>query len=398
MPRLETFRRAILTVMAKAFAIVLVLPLLSLIEPFWKIRLTHLWCARFGPLAYNTHLWLGRRRLEGPEPRTTRIFIGANPANRALFEMWKRILPIIDSRILSAFYHYAGSTLSASRFFKPLPDSYDDHAAMATGPVLSFTDAEERRGRALLEEMGLGPDDWFVVFQNRDPNFHATVGNGDSGTHRFCAMSDFLPAVEAVTSRGGYAIRIGAAVSAPMPETGNPRIIDYATRHRTDWGDIYLLGRCRFLLCPGTGTVFVPGLFGRPVAQANMLPLIPNTLGPRSLYIPKLLRHTASGRILTFAELEKMGAYRYDLPQKAFLRVPSELGEHGLTAIDNEPNEILDLSLDMFDRLEGVAPDPEGVRLQAYFKDRFLGHMESNRLAPDIGGRFLLAHPELLTP
>lgn len=373
-----------------------VVPLLWLVEPVWRVRITHLWCARFGPLAYNTHLWVGRRRLDGPERRTTRLLIGANPANRPLFEMWKRVLPIIDSRFLSAIYHYAGPRLTRTRFFTPLPDHYDDHAAMATGPVLAFTEEEEARGRRLLAEMGLGPDDWFVVFQNRDARFHASLGKGDSGTHRLCALDAFLPAAQEITRRGGFAIRIGAAVSAPLPDSGNPRIVDYATRHRSDWGDIFLLGHCRFLLAPGTGTVFVPGVFGRPVAQTSMLPLIPNPLGPHSLYMPQRLRDLNSGDELTFAALQARGAYRYDLPQKAFLRFPSEMDENSLVLAETPSEDILDLCLDMLDRLDGIAAAPDAAKVQALYKRRFFAHVRDVDLMPDIGARFALKYRHLI--
>jgi putative glycosyltransferase (TIGR04372 family) len=324
------------------------------------------------------------------------LFIGANPANRPLFEMWKRVLPIIDSRVLSAIYHYAGPRLTRTRFFQPLPDRYDDHAPVATSPVLAFTDEEVARGRRLLAEMGLGPDDWFVVFQNRDAGFHATAGKGDSGTHRLSALDGFLPIAEEITRRGGFAIRIGAAVSVPLPDTGNPRIVDYATRHRSDWGDIFLLGHCRFLLAAATGTIFVPGLFGLPVAQTGMLPLIPNPLGPRSLYMPQRLRDKDSGLELTFAALQARGAYRYDLPQKAFLRFPSEMDENRLVAVETTPADILDLTLDMFDRLDGITPDPESARLQALYKRRFLSHARDEALMPDIGARFALKYRHLI--
>lgn len=381
---------------ARTLCWLVILPVLWLVEPFWRIRLTHLWVARFGPLAYNTHVFVGTRILEGPERRTTRVLFGARPSNRTLFDMWKRVLPIIESPLLSAFYHYAGEAVARTRFFKPLPNNYHDHRPLNVGPILAFTEAEEHRGKTLLADMGLGPDDWFVVFQNRDADFHARTGLGDSGTHRLCAIDSFLKAAEEITRRGGFAIRIGAGVSGPLPETGNPRIIDYASHFRSDWNDIYLLGKCRFLLAPGTGTVFVPGLFGRPVAQSNMLPYIPNPIGRDSLYLTKLLHRASDGRLLSYGELHDMGAFDFFHPHEALLRFPWELDELGLVAVDNDDDEIVALCRDMFDQMAGMPPDPEAARLQRLYKTRFLSQSTNVDLIPDLAPSFVLKYRHLI--
>ncbi|WP_173982010.1 TIGR04372 family glycosyltransferase [Magnetospirillum sp. SS-4] len=393
---LKRIQHVIGRALAKTLSYLFILPVLYLIEPFWRIRLTHLWVARFGPLAYNTHVFVGTRILEGPEPRTTRLFFGARPANQPLFTMWKRILPIIENPILSAFYHYAGPTLSKTRFFRPLPNNYHDHRPLNVGPVLSFSKAEEERGQSLLRDMGLTPDDWFVVFQSRDASFHAQTGLGDSGTHRLCSIDGFMAAAGEITRRGGYAIRIGAGLNTPLPENGNSRIIDYATRFRRDWADIYLLGKCRFLLAPGTGTVFVPGLFGRPVAQSNMLPYIPNPMGRHSLYTTKLLKDARTGRILNFAELYEMGAFNFFHPHEAMLRFPRELDEYGLIAVDNDEEEILGLCLDMIAQLDGNPVNPEAARLQRLYKTQFLNQATDIDLIPDLAPSFALKYRYLI--
>ncbi len=394
----STLRKAVVLAI-RLTARLVVVPLARLIEPFWKIRITHLWCARFGPLAYNTHLFVGERRIKGPERRTWRIFVGAKPVNRQLFDMWKRVLPVVESLGLSFACHAATDILTRCPTFELLPNDIWAHPAVAQQPVLAFTAAEERRGKALLRELGLGEAGWFVCFQARDPLYHNDVlkSGGDSGSHRNCAIETFMPAVGEVTRRGGFAIRTGAAAERPVPETGNPRILDYTKRARSDFGDIYLGGRCRFLLAAATGSVHIPALFGIPVAMVNALPVMPTPIGPRSLYLPKLLRDKSSGRILSFFDLDKLRAFDYDYPGGAFLRFPREIGEAGLEAVDNSADDVLGICLDMLDRLDGVPPPPEMAECQAFFKERFLGHKDSNRLAPDIGGRFLLAHPELLS-
>jgi putative glycosyltransferase (TIGR04372 family) len=190
---------------------------------------------------------------------------------------------------------------------------------------------------------------------------------------------------------------MGAVVERPLPAHGNSRIIDYATQHRSDFGDIYLLGKCRFLLCCGTGTESVPPLFGIPVAKANMMPLRPTPVGANGLYIPKLIRPLAGGRPLSFAECAEMGAYAYgDRAREMVWEYPGRLEQLGYTPDENEAEDILDLCLDMLDLLDGIPSDSEAARLQALYQSRFFGHFPDACLLPKIGARFALKYRNLI--
>ena len=372
-----------------------ILPLLWLAEPFWRFRFTHMWAARFGPLAFIHHQYVGRIRLDGPERRTTRIWFGAEPANRQLFEMWKRVLPIVESRSLSAIYHHTRDITGNSRFFAAWPYEFEGFRENDIGPVLAFTEEEEARGQAELARMGLGPDDWWICFQGRDPLFHELRGYGDSGSHRNCATESYLKAAEHVVGLGGFALRMGAATERALPESGNPRIVDYATRFRSDFSDIYLLGKCRFLLGCASGTESIPPLFKQPIAQANRVPVWPTVAGRQSLYIPKLIRESAGGCILSWREIEKAGAF--DLTPGVIERwiYPGRLAPLGLELVENDADDILGLCLDMLERLDhGLSPEDQA--LQAAYKRRYLGGLRAIEFAPDIGPRFLRRHAGLL--
>ncbi|EME70542.1 hypothetical protein H261_07928 [Paramagnetospirillum caucaseum] len=377
-----------------------VLAVLICLEPIIRVRITHLWTARIGHLALNTLIYAAARRRLGPEKRTFRIFFGANPCNRQLFNMWKRVLPVIESRVLSAIYHYAGQRVQKSRVFAPLDCNAGLHKNIALcNGVLSFTEEEERLGHELLQRMGLGPDDWFVCFTSRDPSFHeARVGHDDKD-HRNCTVESYLDAARLVTERGGFAIRMGAMVDSPLPDIGNPRIIDYASKFRSDFGDIYLLGKCLFLLGSPTGTISIPSLFGRPVAMANNLPYMAMPGNPISLLVPKLIREP-TGELMTFAELHRQGMFNCNpgANKEPWVWDQSEFyARTGRWPVDNTDEEILDLCRDMFDRLDGRAPDPEAARLQRLYKERFWAEVpEVVEYGPDIGPSFALKYRHLI--
>ena len=319
--------------------------------------------------------------------------------------MWKREIPILESRWLTAFYMYSQDILDGSPVFKVLPHDIGKarvenahQIADRAGGVLRFTPAEEAKGRALLAEMGLGPDDWFVCFQARDSGYHKARVGRDPQEFRNADIATYVDAMRYVADRGGFAIRIGDAVGKPLPETGNPRIVDYASRFRSDFGDIYLLARCRFLLAAPTGSALVPTLFGTPVAMANQSPIVPNPNGSRSLYIPKLLRDRRSGLSLPFDE--QFAPYEpledYYMTARHWTR--PEVFENDRHFIgDNSPDEIVDLCRDMFDILEGHAPDPDAAELQRFYQDRYVGRLpDIHDHGPRIGPRFVKKHRDLL--
>jgi putative glycosyltransferase (TIGR04372 family) len=396
--------RAVIRPVARLFARIVVAPFCRLIEPFWKLRLTPLFTARFGHLALNNYLYVAQQRFGQEEKCSGRLFFGANPCNRQLFDMWRLHMPILESRILIALYMYCLDILHDLPMFRILPhDIGKRHIVNAhelvtkCGGVLEFTPQEHERGRALLGEMGLNDDDWFVCFQNRDPAYHEQRIGIDNGSERDTNIETFIEAAEMIADLGGCAIRMGAIVNAPLPEGLNPRIIDYATHHRSDFGDIYLLGNCRFFLGSPTGTAQVPVLFGVPVAMTNLIPLVPSLYGRNSLFIPKLLKDRKTGELVTFeAYLELIGsAALYNTTGRHWHNV--EIFENDrFTLINNDSGEIVELCRDMFDQLDGKKPSKEACGLQDTFSRPLLEELpDVADYGPRIAPRFSVKYRDL---
>jgi putative glycosyltransferase (TIGR04372 family) len=420
-----TFKRVLgaLAVLAARFVIV---PVFSVVERLVCVRITPHYTMRIGALAASCHWHLARLK-QGPiQPPERRVFFGAAPCNRQLFTMIKRVLPTVENRPLAAFYQYAADELHRSPVFRPLRTNirFDrletcNELVSGSGPVLSFTPDEEARGRALLASMGIGADDWFVCFQARESAYqHHNTGGADHYAHRNAPLESFLPAARQITARGGFAVRIGYMAETPLPETGDPRIVDYARHHRSDFGDIYLLAKCRFFLASSTGTQTVPPMFSVPVACAHSIEILPVETGRQSLFIPKFLREKATGRILGFSEWFQL---TLEEQQKDIARHypsydrPLKLLDFGVedtfhfyendtyTVIDNSADDVADLCLDMLDRRDGVAPKPEWLHYQELYQENFLAlsdHFTSAadywRFGPRIGPRFAYKHRALI--
>ena len=200
---------------------------------------------------------------------------------------------------------------------------------------------------------------------------------------------DHVPAAEELTRRGYFALRMGAAVNEPL-QTENPMVIDYATHFRTDFMDMYLGNQCRFLLITDCGYSNVAQVFRRPIVWTNFpyLDLV-HTWLPNQIFIPKKLWHEEAQRFLTFPEIldSKIGR----------IARSDEMDQLGITLIENSPEEISAVALEMDDRLKGTWQETEeDEELQRRFRELFDSSELHGQIVSRIGAEFLRQNRDLL--
>ena len=329
------------------------LPLLSVrvIRPFVLVRFGCLSSRRIGHFAGNTEVYLCERDagMHGRR-RALDIFYHDSPVcNHQLKKMWERILPInrfagflarLNQWLPGAQAHIVPWRYSGDR------DIYG--LLSGTQPHLSFTREEERRGQAELVELGIPQEAPFVCFHGRDSAYlDHQLDYGDWGYHdyRDSTIQNYVLAAEELASRGYVAIRMGALVKEPIRSL-NSKVIDYATKARNEFLDIYLGAKCTFFIGSGTGIDNIPMIFRRPMVTVNLMPIgLPYTWGPDYLFIPKKLWLKKEQRYLTMREAFDSGAATF---------LQSELYEdHGIEIVENTPEEITSLVLEMDERLKG---------------------------------------------
>ena len=128
----------------------------------------------------------------------------------------------------------------------------------------------------------------------------------------------------------------------------NPNSIDYATNGmRTDFMDIYLGAKCTFVITVGTGFDAVPVIFRRPMVQVNAVPLgICYTWGNSPLLLTKHHIDIVSGDELTLSQIF--------LRDVGFCTNTSDYESKGVKLIENTPEEIRDVVIEMAERLAGT--------------------------------------------
>ena len=149
--------------------------------------------------------------------------------------------------------------------------------------------------------------------------------------------------------------------------------------------DLFLCARCRFFLGNTSGLFGLAGIFGKPSALANMTPLgCVYAQFPGDISIPKLLMDV-QGRMLPLPEAFADEASEF--------RLAPEFAERGLKQVDNTPQEIAELAIEMLDRLDGNVEDKaDDADLQARFRALIQPHHYCWHASSCIGRAFLRRH------
>jgi putative glycosyltransferase (TIGR04372 family) len=177
----------------------------------------------------------------------------------------------------------------------------------------------------------------------------------------------------------------------PLPALDG--LVDYAlSAAKSPRMDVFLCARARFFLGNTSGLFLVSSAFGVPCALANMVPVASMAPGRHDLSIPKLLWSSSRGRPLTFPEIFSGGL--------ANSMQASAYADAGIVLRENSPDDILDLTLDMLDRLDAaqrgaadpIASDPLAKRFRQLLRPGDYAYGTVSSVSP----RFLARHRELL--
>ena len=347
------------------FAIPLVL-LLWILKPIFWLKVSKLHSERIGHLALNTDLFLRQRQL-GIHPEGPFYFFISNPnnlANRQLLTMWKRVIPIYESRVLCWMYQGMLPILKRTPFYLELPmNSNEYYEFNKANTSFYFTRDEIEKGRNLLHQLNVDfdKDEFVCVFSRDDAYLKQTTPykNWDYHNTRNSDIDCLIETAKYLVEKGFVVIRVGSIVKKPI-NFYHKRMIDYScSGYQSDFMDIFLLANCKFAISSGTsGLTDVAAISDRPLLAVNIAEHWYAPISKNSLYIPKKYKYSKTNEDLKFKDALKLGP---------FWRDPAALG---LETDENSPQEILEATEEMLARLENrFSYSPESEKLiQAYRK------------------------------
>ena len=247
-----------------------------------------------------------------------------------------------------------------------------------------------------VKKIGIDPQKEFIALMVRDGAYKSDIVQAntqvrtDKEIYRNQDINDYLQVAEKFASMNVQVVRMGAKVERPFT-SNSPLIIDYAsTGMRTEAADIYLASECAMCISTNLGFDHIAAMSGKLRVITNQALIIQaSTLFySTDVFILQRFIERSSGRLLTLSESLQFAEIRnLDWYHKVI--------DRGLDFVRNTPDEILEASLEGWQRSKGQWVDsPEGLELQAKYwhiydtffpehKDRFLNGR------PHVGTSFL---------
>lgn len=332
------------------------------------------WVVQFGHIGL-LDIYLKMARL-GMYPDANYVVLApeAKVANREFLRYWERYYTIVRDPALvdelfpyqryigDNFMAYPAAGGEAEPWTRAGARAQVMWAAQKRGPLLSLLPDDRARGLATLRRLGVPEGAWYVGLHVREAGFYAEASSGIS-THRNSAIEDYLPAVEEITRRGGYVIRLGDKSMRPLAPM--PGVIDYAVgEHKSAVMDLFLIATSRFVIGTTSGLTTAALAFGSPMVLVNCISNDWQLWSGDTDFAPKRLRERRTGRGLSLGET-------YRQPIQGYLINNVVTSRRGYVIESNTAEEITAAVRYKLDLLDGIIerPDRNHPLIASYWRE-----------------------------
>ena len=216
-----------------------------------------------------------------------------------IIKQWSKHLSYWNIKIPGGKDHMQASSLNNSR---------DTEGFLEKSSLdLDFQENENEEGKNWLKSKGWNEGEKFVCLMVRDSTYLETneqlrFFDWSYHDYRDSSIEDYLPALDWLTDRGVWVIRMGKTMKNQI-KSENKRIIDYAfLEDRSDFLDVWLFANCDLCISTGTGPDAISDVFRRPCLFLNILPLTHIISWSNAMNVPKKLLWRESGKELSLKE------------------------------------------------------------------------------------------------
>ena len=225
----------------------------------------------------------------------------------------------------------------------------------------------------LVYQLGIPPNAWFVCLHVRESGFRNDKGRRE---YRNSNINSYIPAINHITSNGGWVVRMGDNSMSKLPKLKN--VIDYPhTSSKSELMDLVLIKLCYFFIGTQSGIYDVAVLFNKPILLLNMYSW---TFGPPMHYKDRgIIKHVYSkieNRFLSINEI-----YNSDWS----LQNINSIANQDYYFVDNTEQEILDAVREYYKIISEDSFEPSIIQQLAAkeLKTHSRQIIITNRLAPN---------------
>ena len=176
--------------------------------------------------------------------------------------------------------------------------------------------------------------------------------------------------MEFLAEQGWYVLRMGASVEKPI-YWKSPRIIDYASEHRSPFMDVWLVSQCHLAISTGLGLDAIPTILKKPLIYTNM----PFLYWPHGNYAPLLILHKHFYHSASRVALTRLDVMRSHHAEVFF---DKDFHDANLSVLNNTAGEILEITKEMLEIIDGKHTlSPEDIRCQKHFWETLAAYVTS---------------------
>ena len=346
----------IIGIVARAIVPRILVPILKLIKIFYNFKVCLMQPDRLGHLSCNTLLFFIRHKRNLIEDTNYYLIAPAinssKVANKDLLLLHiEYIKSLHNVRIISSsFFYYlfffSQGFLNDKRLFSRLEYKSNEIEFSFQEQTVSFTNKQQVYGDSILLQMNISQNDKLVCIYTRDSSFLENIDNSrDWSYHNYrnTNIESYLKAIKFLINKGYKVIRIGSEYSKSLNYV-NDNFIEYnLSKHKSGFMDLYMPYMASFIIGCKSGATDLSLLFNTPILVTDLTTFVEAPLGKNDLFIQKKLIDL-NENIVPFKELVEN--------EKFYTRDGNKmLSLFGLSYIDNTEDEILEATIEMYNRI-----------------------------------------------
>jgi len=318
--------------------------------------------------------------------------------NLALTQMYDRVVPFFDDQkpFLRGILRYVTPILQIRRQYGPSKSSNRLSIWSTEAPSLIFTKAEITAGRDMERRMFGEKRAQFVCLGIAESTYYQTKNLNEHDVDAQTDLYACMPNIESyfdcskfLTAQGIQTIRMGQFVESPLKDSAREDLIDYASTMRSEFGDVWLLSNCKFVVAGGTGIYWISSAMNLPTVLTDSYSIYNTTFGPNDLVLPQLAKSKRTNKLLPFKWMIENRQWAQN----------RKLIENEVEIIKNTSQEISEVVSEMNERIDQKWHESnEDRELQDRFRKLIKSMVPEWRTQPGvrIGAAFLRRYKELL--
>ena len=372
----------------------------------------------FSPVIFVTFFWLKLRKYEvlqiGESPVISRFIAPLEPelrrrsnklailnkvivinladdANSQIRKMYDKYFTILGSEkpIRRRLVWWASRLANGHRL---LVENKSDLTWSSDTALHSLSIQEIEDGVKFLADHNVKAGQEFICYAVRSESYYLKLAkSGVSVKPRSVRNPNedlYLQALNLIRSNLSI-FRMGKDIDIPTDAIEYPDVVDYANKYRTDFLDVFLISRCKFLLVGNTGLFWISAMFNKQSVHCDVYD-IRHVQPLNDIYAFQKVWLTSENRLATVSEMLKMKSEYSDERHQARL---------GVELVKNTADEIYAACQEMNSRIDGTwETTAEDEELQKRYLDLVIKYSDQPtwRGGGRVGTQFLRDNQDLL--